>query len=210
MSLKTDYIKYLNSNTWKKLRKKAYKRANGKCELCEETAECVHHIKYPKNLSKDNLNNLLVCCHNCHDKQHGIFDGGESLLRKTISTRINLKETGIKSCPYIYQRFDMSATHDTSGDVKEEARVIHFDFFMKNFSDYMPNKFSLDNFQLRFWKGTGWWGSEDFNVQEKEFGGWSSLEIILWIIQNYGKYSRVENQEWFKKGKEEYEKSHSI
>jgi hypothetical protein len=210
MSKKEEYKKYIESDVWKKLRKKAYKRAKNKCELCGKPAECVHHIKYPKNFSEDELDNLLVCCRKCHEKQHGIKDGGEELLIKEIKKRINYPKTDEeynKMCNGSIPNYDGFNMCLTTGDDKEINRFEHFRFIQKKFTDYMPKDFKFDDFKLYFWKGTGWWGNEHYDYAEEEFGGWESWRIILWIIQNYGKYYRLENTKSFKEAKERYLKS---
>jgi hypothetical protein len=66
------YEYYLESNEWKKLRQKAYERANHKCELCGALAEHIHHIEYPKYSYLDKLSNLIAVCDKCHKILHGI------------------------------------------------------------------------------------------------------------------------------------------
>ena len=68
----TAYQEYMGSDGWKKLREKAYLRAENLCELCGAKAAAVHHVKYPKNFEEDNLYNLLVVCKICHEKLHAI------------------------------------------------------------------------------------------------------------------------------------------
>lgn len=77
-----DYQDYLNSDEWKELRKQAYRRSKNRCELCNNTAHSVHHIKYPKHYSQDKLKNLLVVCDSCHNKLHGLPDGIDTLKEK--------------------------------------------------------------------------------------------------------------------------------
>ena len=74
---KQAYENYLSCVEWKFLRTRAYLRAKGKCELCGEPPDAVHHIKYPRHYTEDNLKNLLVVCAECHTKVHGIWEGGE-------------------------------------------------------------------------------------------------------------------------------------
>ncbi len=68
------YENYLSCIEWKHLRAKAYARSAGNCELCGEPACAVHHIKYPRHYTEDNLKNLIVVCENCHGKLHGIWE----------------------------------------------------------------------------------------------------------------------------------------
>jgi len=67
---KNDYNKYINSESWKRLKSSALERANGKCQFCGKPASEIHHKKYPKVFSDDKLDNLVACCKKCHSLQH--------------------------------------------------------------------------------------------------------------------------------------------
>ncbi len=71
MEKQKKYQDYLDSEEWKELRAKAYRRASNRCELCANDAQAVHHIQYPKDFKDDDIANLLVVCNICHDKLHG-------------------------------------------------------------------------------------------------------------------------------------------
>ena len=73
--LKTAYENYMACIEWKFLRRRAYERAGNMCELCGELAFAVHHIKYPRHYTEDNLKNLIVVCESCHNKLHGLREG---------------------------------------------------------------------------------------------------------------------------------------
>ena len=88
MGAKKKYQEYLDSFEWKQLRVKAYERAGHKCELCRNEAGAVHHIKYPKDFSDDELSNLLVVCNVCHDKLHG----------KNLDVKQERKEAEVVNC----------------------------------------------------------------------------------------------------------------
>ena len=62
---KSLYQKYLNSDHWKNLRKKAMERDNYTCQICHKKATEVHHLTY-ENLNKEHLFELVALCHNCH------------------------------------------------------------------------------------------------------------------------------------------------
>jgi len=86
-----NYKEYLKSEEWKQLRKKAYTRSKGFCELCGKKAENIHHICYPKHYSNDSLNNLLAVCERCHKLLHGIRESvRKELLRYSMSQGILL------------------------------------------------------------------------------------------------------------------------
>jgi len=64
------YAEYLQSGVWKKFRRKAMRRSGGFCELCGESAHCVHHWAYPKDLEYDNTRFHVALCNSCHDIIH--------------------------------------------------------------------------------------------------------------------------------------------
>ncbi len=72
MTQKTFYKQYLSSRKWKLLRSKARERAGYKCEFCSGPPDHVHHVKYPKRLESDHIDNLVVACERCHSKLHGV------------------------------------------------------------------------------------------------------------------------------------------
>ena len=69
-----DYDDYLKSEGWQKLRTRALKRAEYKCEFCGSIATMIHHVVYLKkeNSEMENINHLVACCKKCHDLSHGI------------------------------------------------------------------------------------------------------------------------------------------
>ena len=40
------------------------------CELCGATVTDIHHIKYKSRGGKDDIENLMGLCRNCHNKAH--------------------------------------------------------------------------------------------------------------------------------------------
>ena len=62
---KTYYPKY---KTLLKTKLELLSEHHGKCQICGEHAECIHHIDQSKeNHSK---NNLIVLCYKCHNSIH--------------------------------------------------------------------------------------------------------------------------------------------
>ncbi len=89
-----NYEKYLKSDEWKKLRIRALKRAEYKCEFCGALATMIHHIEYLKkdNSEIENINHLIACCKKCHDLNNGIRNDKpiiKHLAQKQVDT-INL------------------------------------------------------------------------------------------------------------------------
>lgn len=67
---KDSYAKYLESPTWKKIRRQALDRDGHTCRACKKHAQVVHHIRYPKNLGQERLEWLYSLCAPCHDEIH--------------------------------------------------------------------------------------------------------------------------------------------
>lgn len=63
---------YLKSDEWKRKRLIILKRDNFKCVCCNSEATQVHHINY-NNVIKENFNDLISVCKDCHEKIH--FEG---------------------------------------------------------------------------------------------------------------------------------------
>ena len=40
------------------------------CEVCNDVAVDVHHIKYKARGGTDEIENLIALCRNCHNKAH--------------------------------------------------------------------------------------------------------------------------------------------
>ncbi len=70
-----NYDEYMDSKEWEELRELASKRANKRCEFCTAPGHSVHHVKYPKSFSEDELDNVVVVCKKCHELSHGIRRG---------------------------------------------------------------------------------------------------------------------------------------
>lgn len=62
------YQEYLQSDRWKRIRAKVFRKC-GKCKVCGNKAEVVHHKNYDeKTLRGDCLKSLVPLCHSCHYK----------------------------------------------------------------------------------------------------------------------------------------------
>ena len=66
------YGDYLNSETWRKKRIKAFRRDKFKCIYCGGNATQVHHKIYPKEWGSETIRLLVSICSNCHKKLHEI------------------------------------------------------------------------------------------------------------------------------------------
>lgn len=68
------YEKYLQTATWRRLRKNALRRAGYKCAICGETKNLhVHHNCYPKR-GMEKPHDLCVLCKRCHNLVHKMLD----------------------------------------------------------------------------------------------------------------------------------------
>jgi len=69
---RVEYHEYLKSDHWKKVRENSLKRAGNKCQLCASKRLLeVHHNNYA-NLGYENPDDVIVLCHKCHGKHHGV------------------------------------------------------------------------------------------------------------------------------------------
>src|SRR5262245_567972 len=69
---KSEYSKYLESPTWRRIRARVLERDKHKCLACQSRATVVHHIRYPKRLGEERLEWLYSLCAPCHDTIHSI------------------------------------------------------------------------------------------------------------------------------------------
>ena len=61
------YEAYLDSTLWKAIRQSVLRRDRGKCVLCKDPAEQVHHLDYRLSVLKGGNNRRLVSlCGRCH------------------------------------------------------------------------------------------------------------------------------------------------
>lgn len=74
MNGKNAYLKYLQSNHWKQLRKSKLDEAGRICCACQNTTKLqVHHLRY-KNWVDCETPDLLVLCDRCHGNLHESMD----------------------------------------------------------------------------------------------------------------------------------------
>lgn len=69
-------FQYLQSDHWKNLRLEKLSREDACCEICgfRSVSNDVHHLRYPRPLTKTKLNDLVVLCRSCHELIHEIID----------------------------------------------------------------------------------------------------------------------------------------
>lgn len=65
-----EYIDYINSDEWAKIRNKVLIRDNFKCSLCGNMRNLqVHHLNYNHFMNEENhLEDLMTLCNECHEK----------------------------------------------------------------------------------------------------------------------------------------------
>lgn len=70
------YQDYLQTPEWQDTRKRALKRANFSCQLCNSNNQQldVHHRTY-ENLGEEDNRDLIVLCRDCHSKFHNKING---------------------------------------------------------------------------------------------------------------------------------------
>jgi len=69
---KRKYLKYLQSEDWAQIKIDLYQTRGKVCEYCGSTKNIqVHHLTY-KNIYKEEPEDLVLLCKDCHRKEHGI------------------------------------------------------------------------------------------------------------------------------------------
>lgn len=84
------YEDYLASPLWKSIRKRVMKAAKGRCHICGDPANNVHHTSYKqKILEGKTLAGLVPLCRTCHEI--GEFDtSGKKQTLKQANARLKL------------------------------------------------------------------------------------------------------------------------
>ena len=69
---KSKYFLYLKSNEWANLKIDLFNKRGRICEKCLSTDKLhVHHLTY-KNIFKEEPEDLIILCMECHKKEHRI------------------------------------------------------------------------------------------------------------------------------------------
>lgn len=64
---------YKTSAAWRRLKKIALIRAGHKCQQCRTKRGLqMHHVRYPRDLEDDCLNNVTILCWRHHLEAHGL------------------------------------------------------------------------------------------------------------------------------------------
>lgn len=89
------YQEYIHSDAWQRRRKRAIKRAGGKCQRCGSTERLeAHHLTYAR-LGREKPADLIVLCHACHQAEHSPHaDAGATFGRlvRAIRQRISARK----------------------------------------------------------------------------------------------------------------------
>jgi hypothetical protein len=65
------HTEYLQSNLWRKIKRRVLKRDGHTCQLCEGKGNVVHHKSYERNVLEGAADNLLITlCEGCHNIVH--------------------------------------------------------------------------------------------------------------------------------------------
>jgi 5-methylcytosine-specific restriction endonuclease McrA len=79
-SRREEYAEYMQSDTWKTIRAQRLALDNGECVLCGESAEHVHHRRYPEAFGNETIKDLVCLCGACHKLHHGTIQTTERRL----------------------------------------------------------------------------------------------------------------------------------
>lgn len=67
---KKKYQDYLKSKEWAEIKLDLYQTRGKKCEVCGSNKRIEVHHKHYNNVFKEEPNDLLLLCHDCHSKEH--------------------------------------------------------------------------------------------------------------------------------------------
>ncbi len=67
-----DYKKYLKSDSWREIRRRIWRAANGRCATCCGKGRHVHHKTYTR-LGRERDSDLELLCAFCHGRKHGLL-----------------------------------------------------------------------------------------------------------------------------------------
>ena len=97
---------YPNHSELKKIRIEVLKKSNGKCEICGDHAQVVHHIDFSKD--NHNIPNLIALCKKCH-----------------IAVHYGDKESNKKTSKYI-RKYGMTLSQISQKIGASKATIIHW------------------------------------------------------------------------------------
>lgn len=89
--------RFYRSDTWKIARAIKIASVCGVCEKCGAIGTEVHHIIHltPENVSdpsiSTNQENLMLLCNECHNKEHGRFEGKSKYIFDVDGDLISIK-----------------------------------------------------------------------------------------------------------------------
>jgi 5-methylcytosine-specific restriction endonuclease McrA len=91
-----EYKAYLNSKEWFAVRESLFVVRGKKCERCGSKENIqVHHIHY-RNIFREQLEDLMVVCKDCHRKIHGLNKEGHKpntkKKKKSKKKKLTFKE----------------------------------------------------------------------------------------------------------------------
>lgn len=68
--LKEYYREYLKTREWRFFRQQAFNHYGKKCNRCESELRLEVHHKHYRNLGKEELKDVEILCHSCHQSLH--------------------------------------------------------------------------------------------------------------------------------------------
>jgi 5-methylcytosine-specific restriction endonuclease McrA len=86
MALSEEYLRYIHSPEWKKLRSQIIKRDGKKCRHCGVNTKLqVHHLTY-KRFGHEEPSDLITLCKDCHRIEHDLPPEIRS-IKKTLKPK---------------------------------------------------------------------------------------------------------------------------
>ena len=82
MVFRGSYKEYIKSEVWRRKRQSTFSRDKGKCVVCGDKAENVHHWFYTLPYGTERLHQLGSVCGRCHDLIHTEYADSINALKK--------------------------------------------------------------------------------------------------------------------------------
>ena len=91
----SEYNNFIESDEWKSKRESILKERGLVCEKCGKEKKKyqlqIHHKNYDKEFGKENNDDLMVTCKNCHDELHQDLEFFDNESLKDICPQCNKK-----------------------------------------------------------------------------------------------------------------------
>ena len=107
------YDEFLTSPEWKAIRSKVLERAERRCQVCNSKKSIqIHHRVYKCEWGKENLNDLIALCSNCHSLFHHVESENKPSQSSTKKSYQNKPKTAKGKPAKTYRIFYKNGTQE--------------------------------------------------------------------------------------------------